>query len=212
MREDVDRRMADSTTKDGSGRARNPRGSGAKLREEIVAAGVRLVDEAGNPAALTLRGVARAAGITAPSVYQHFPDLTAVTEAVLSASFDELHGLVSAAIASAGSETEALLAGCSAYVRFAWAHRARYQLMFAAQGYAPNAVATYRAIEEALRRCVAAGRSSSADTHGDTFLLWAALHGIATLNRPARDDYLRLGPLDRPAIVLELVRRLARLM
>ncbi|MFT3768409.1 MAG: TetR/AcrR family transcriptional regulator [Minicystis sp.] len=204
--------MADSTTRGGDRRARNARGSGARLREEIVAAGVRLVDEAGDPAALTLRGVARTAGIAAPSVYQHFPDLTAVTDAVLAASFAELHEVVAAAIASTASEPEALLAGCSAYVHFAWAHRARYQLMFAAEGYASNAVATYRAIEEALRRCVAAGRSSSADPHGDTFLLWAAMHGIATLNRPARDDYLRLGPLDRPAIVLELVRRLARLM
>jgi AcrR family transcriptional regulator len=203
--------MADDTPRDSDRRARNPRGSGARLREEIVEAGMRLVDQAGDPAALTLRGVARAAGIAAPSVYQHFPDLTAVTEAVLAASFVELHGVVAAALASAGSEPEALLAACSAYVHFAWGHRARYQLMFAAQGFAPDAVATYQAIEEALRRCVAAGRSSSVDPHGDTFLLWVAMHGIATLSRPSRDDYLRLGPLDRPAIVLELVRRLARL-
>lgn len=182
------------------------------MREEIVAAGIRLVDETGDPAALTLRGVARVAGIKAPSIYQHFPDLGAVTEAVLAASFAELRRVVAAALASVGSEPEALLAGCSAYVHFAWAHRARYQLMFSAQGFAPDAVATYHAIEEALRRCVSAGRSSSADPHGDTFLLWVAMHGIATLSKPARSDYLRLGPLDRPAIALELVRRLARLM
>jgi AcrR family transcriptional regulator len=203
--------MADKTTKDGDRRARNPRGSGDRLREEIVEAGIRLVDETGDAAALTLRGVARAAGIAAPSIYQHFPDLAAVTDAVLAASFAELHGVVAAALASDGSEPKALLAGCSAYVRFAWAHRARYRLMFATEGFAPNAVATYREIEDALRRCVEAGRSSSADPHGDTFLLWVAMHGIATLDRPTRDDYLRLGPLDRPAIVLELVRRLARL-
>ena len=83
--------------------------------------------------------------------------------------------------------------------------------MFATEGFAPEAVTTFREIEDVLRRCVEAGSSASADPHGDTFLLWVAMHGIATLNRPARDDYLRLGPLDRPAIVLELVRRLARL-
>ena len=65
--------MADKATKDGDRRARNPRGSGDRLREEIVEAGIRLVDETGDSAALTLRGVARAAGIAAPSIYQHFP-------------------------------------------------------------------------------------------------------------------------------------------
>src|SRR5665213_1402919 len=196
----------------GSRRARNSRGSGDRLREEIVAAGVRLVDETGDPAALTLRGVARAARITAPSIYKHFADLAAVTDAVLAASFVELHATLVAAIARAESEPEALLGGCTAYVRFAWQHRSRYCLMFAAEGFSTDAVASYREIETALQRCLDAGCSASVDPHADTFLLWVAMHGIATLNRPARSDYLRLGPIDPPAVVLELVRRLARLI
>ena len=57
----------------------------------------------------------------------------------------------------------------------------------------------------------AAGESTSADPHGDAYLLWVALHGMATLEKPARDDYLRLGPLDRAAVVGTLIERLARL-
>jgi hypothetical protein len=45
----------------------------------------------------------------------------------------------------------------------------------------------------------------------DTWLLWAALHGVATLEKAARSDYLRLGPLDRPAMLETLIRRIARL-
>jgi hypothetical protein len=41
--------------------------------------------------------------------------------------------------------------------------------------------------------------------------MWAALHGVATLEKPARSDYRRLGPLDRSALLETLIRRIARL-
>jgi hypothetical protein len=96
-------------------------------------------------------------------------------------------------------------------VRFAWDHPARYRLMFAADGYAPGAVATFALVEGAIRGCVAAGASASEDPRADTWLLWAALHGVATLEKPARSEYLRLGPPDRPALLETLIRRIARL-
>jgi hypothetical protein len=83
--------------------------------------------------------------------------------------------------------------------------------MFAAGGYAPDAVATFALVEEAIRNCVSDGTSTSDDPQTDTWLLWAALHGVATLEKPARSDYLRLGPLDRPAMLEILIRRVARL-
>ena len=192
-------------------RGRNPRGTGARLRDEIVDAGIALIDDTNDAAALTLRGVARTAGIAAPSIYRHFPDLQAVTDAVLERSFTQLETLVAAAMQAAPDSVAALLAGCGAYVRFGWDHRARYRLMFADSGFAPNAVNTFTLIENVIAECARSGSSTSTDPHGDTFLLWVALHGIATLQKPARADYLRLGPLDRPAAVQVLVRRLAGL-
>ena len=47
-------------------RPRNRRGEGARLRAEIVDAATALIDESGGDA-LTLRAVARRAGISAPS-------------------------------------------------------------------------------------------------------------------------------------------------
>jgi AcrR family transcriptional regulator len=201
-----------------SARSRNPRGSGVLLRDEIVAAASALVDAANDPAALTLRGIARQAGVTAPSIYPHFPDLAAVIAALLARSFEELRTTVETALADPGpgsqepaSPARALVAAGLAYVRFAWDHPARYRLMFAADGYAPGAVATFALVEGAIRGCVAAGDSASDDPRADTWLLWAALHGVATMEKPARSDYLRLGPLDRPALLATLIRRIARL-
>jgi AcrR family transcriptional regulator len=195
----------------GTARARNPRGSGTRLHDEIVAAAVALIDETDDPAALTLRGIARRAGITAPSIYPHFPDLAAVTAAVLARSFEELRDAMRAALDEQDDPALALIAAGRAYLRFAWRHPARYRLMFAASGYAPDAVATFTLVEEAVKSCVAAGASGSDDPHADTWLIWAALHGAATLEKPARSDYLRLGPLDRPALLETLIRRIARL-
>ena len=192
-------------------RTRNPRGSGTRLRDEIIDASIALIDETADPAALTLRGIARQTGITAPSIYRHFDDLAAITTAVLAASFDELGDAVQAALDGQHDPAPALIAAGRAYVRFAWEHPARYRLMFAASGYAPNAEAVFALVEGAIRDCVTVGESASDDPRTDTWLLWAALHGVATLEKPALADYLRLGPLDRPALLETLVSRITRL-
>jgi AcrR family transcriptional regulator len=192
-------------------RPRNPRGGGIRLHDEIVDAAIALVDETGDPASLTLRGIARRAGVTAPSIYPHFPDLAAIITAVLAQSFEELRDAVQAAIDAQDDPAAALIGVGRAYVGFASDHPARYRLMFAAGGYAPDAVATFTLVREAIRACANAGVSASDDPQADAWLIWAALHGVATLEKPARSDYLRLGRLDRPALLETLIRRIARL-
>src|SRR5712691_7955762 len=56
-------------------RTPNPRGQGGRLRDELLDAASGLLAAGGRDAELTLRSVARAAGVAAPSVYQHFADL-----------------------------------------------------------------------------------------------------------------------------------------
>src|ERR1700760_4381049 len=139
------------------GRARNPRGSGGRLADEIVAAAIGLIDEADDPAALTLRGIARRAGITAPAIYAHFPDLDAVIAGLLAASFEELHDGVQSALERQGDPAPALVAAGYAYVNFGWRHPARYRLMFTASGYAPDAGATFALVPEAIAACAPGG-------------------------------------------------------
>lgn len=194
-----------------SAHTRNPRGSGAQLRASIVAAAIDLIDETGDSASLTLRGVARQAGISAPSIYAHFPDLAAVTAAVLAESFDQLLAAVRAAMEAEQDAVASLIAAAQAYVGFGWEHRARYRLMFAATGFAPDAVATFALVEQSIAACVAAGRSSSTDPHADAFLVWVGVHGMATLEKPDRESLRRLGPLDRPLLLAEMVGRLAKI-
>ncbi len=196
-----------------SQRTRNARGEGARLREEILDAAIELLDETDEPRALTLRGIARRAGISAPPIYAHFDSLPAIVEAVLARSFDHLRLRVTDAIAAQppGDPALALIAAGRAYVQFGWDHKARYHLMFDAEGYARNAVETFTVVESLIRDCADAGTGSSTNPRVDTWMLWAGLHGVATLERPARSVHRRLGPLDRPAMLETMIRRLARL-
>lgn len=192
-------------------RTRNPRGSGELLRHEILHAAIALVDESNDPTTLTLRGIARRAGISAPSIYTHFDNLPALTEAVLQLSFRELAETVSSAMDNATGPAARLLVAGRAYVQFGWDHKARYRLMFAEAGYAENAVETFELVARSIEDCVEAGVSISRDPRTDTWIIWAALHGVATLDKPSRTDYLRLGTLDRTAMLETIIRRLGQI-
>ncbi|WP_433329083.1 TetR/AcrR family transcriptional regulator [Spirillospora sp. CA-294931] len=56
----------------------------------IITAAVRLLDERGGERDITLRSVARAIGIAAPSIYPHVPDQPAIMLAVVQQEFDRL--------------------------------------------------------------------------------------------------------------------------
>src|SRR5512142_915331 len=99
-------------------RTANPRGSGARLRDELLDAATRLLDAGGRDATLTLRGVAREAGVAAPSVYPHFPDLDALVLELIRRHMGDLATRVRAAVARADDARAALRAAAHAYVRW----------------------------------------------------------------------------------------------
>ncbi|RDG39206.1 TetR/AcrR family transcriptional regulator, partial [Streptomyces corynorhini] len=78
-------------------RSRNRRGEGGHLRADILAAATDLLDH-GDERAVTLRAVARRAGIAAPSIYPHFPGRSAIMLAVVGEAFAELSGRLGAAV------------------------------------------------------------------------------------------------------------------
>ena len=70
-------------------RQRNPRGQGERLRDDIIEAASRLLADPAAPP-LTLRAVAREAGVAATSVYLHFDDIEELVLAVADRRFGEL--------------------------------------------------------------------------------------------------------------------------
>ncbi|MBU2670233.1 TetR/AcrR family transcriptional regulator [Actinoplanes bogorensis] len=168
-------------------RTRNRRGEGARLRDDILAAATAVLDETGDGQAVTLRAVARRAGISAPSIYPHFPDRDAILLALVRDAFAELTAQLRAAAPS-------LPAVCDAYLAFAAARPHRYRLMFGGvydaapavhAGSLPAEEATalgrdaLTVFVEAIDACVRSGRSTSTDPYADAIALWLGLHGLA---------------------------------
>lgn len=186
-------------------RKRNRRGEGQRLRDEIVDAATRLIDGAG-PETITLRGVAREAGISAPSIYGHFEDADAIMDAVVERFLAQLEAHIRAATDQHAEPVARLMAGCGAYLTFSERYPQRYAVLFRherprpareARAVSDGAARPFETLIEGIGDCVAAGRSSSTDPFGDATALWSALHGYATLRAtvpqfpwPERDDML----------------------
>ncbi|MFD5824290.1 TetR/AcrR family transcriptional regulator [Lentzea sp. NPDC060358] len=175
-------------------RRRNRRGEGGKLREEIIAAALALLDEGGDERAVTLRSVARKAGIAAPSIYAHFADQPSIMLAVVQQELDGLSAALREADEAAGTDPRTrLFAVCHAYLDFAQAHPQRYRIMFGGL-WTPSVedtsitdadldslgVEAFTLLVELLSGCIEAGIAhDSDDLYGDAVALWLGLHGLA---------------------------------
>ena len=98
------------------------------LRASLLATAARWLDERGAET-LTLRELARAAGVSHAAPYHHFANRDALMAGVAEHAFDRL-GDALAAAAEAADPAQALLDIGEAYVREALAHPAQFRLMF----------------------------------------------------------------------------------
>lgn len=172
------------TSKSPAPRARNRRGEGDRLREDLISAASAILEELPTSAALSMRAVARGAGVSAPSVYLHFTDPSQLVLAVLERRFAELAEALEEASAEVTDARSALRARCLAYLRFAREHPGHYSVMFDAvpesdltdESELPGA-----AIIGAITELVARSAPTGADPRMVALLLWCGLHGIARL-------------------------------
>jgi len=174
-------------------RARNRRGEGARLREDIVAGAVAVLDETGDETAVTLRAVARRVGIAPPSIYRHFADQPSIMLAVVQQAFAELETVLRDTLEAAGEEPRArLFAVCTGYLTFARTHPGRYRTMFGGL-WMPDLEASslteadlhalgqnsLQLLADALGECVASGIATTTNLSADAVALWVGLHGLA---------------------------------
>ena len=146
----------------------------------------RTILEEESLAALTLRAVARKAGVSHAAPYRHFPNHEALLVELSIEGFDELREALSEAAKAQGSESDKIANIGAAYMRFVAQRPALARLMFGAQ--LPN--------RESFPQL-----GSAADNIGneigtalsDTALglaVWAAVHGLAML---VLEDVIDLG-------------------
>ncbi|MEU9185295.1 TetR/AcrR family transcriptional regulator [Streptomyces sp. NPDC048484] len=160
-----------------------PAGSGRRayhhgdLRRAILTAALDVISADG-PSALSLRDLARRAGVSHAAPAHHFKDRTGLLTAIAA----EGYGLLATALTDAADLRDAGVR----YVRFAREHSAHFQVMFTPELLRENdlELTTARALAgEGLRNAVSAvpteGRGADARLAG--VAAWSLAHGFATL-------------------------------
>ncbi|TQM11256.1 TetR/AcrR family transcriptional regulator [Pseudonocardia kunmingensis] len=172
-------------------RERNVRGQGDRLREEVLEALARLVSDDARmaPLPVSLREVAREAGVTAPAIYRHFATKEELGEAAVADGFARLLAAMREADARARAADDdpaaALAAQAHAYCRFAGEHRGQFRLMLrwivpGASGEGAAALAAqWRAAVERLRE---RGIELTQDEDDAATFVWASVHGRLALD------------------------------
>ncbi|MFI6173712.1 TetR/AcrR family transcriptional regulator [Nocardia sp. NPDC051052] len=157
----------------------NP-GEGGRLREEILAAAEQLLEATGTDEAVTVRAVAKAAGVSTPSVYLHFADREALLEAVCFRVWGQLEELFHRS--RVADPFHSLGRFGRAYVKFALAHPVQYRVLLMRTSSSENPAATtcFRLMTEAIATCVDTGLMRG-DPGTLALHLWSAAHGCVTL-------------------------------
>ncbi|MGW3392119.1 TetR/AcrR family transcriptional regulator [Streptomyces cinereoruber] len=144
------------------------------LRQAVLAAALDVIAAEG-PGALSLRDLARRAGVSHAAPAHHFKDRTGLLTAVAAEGYDLLAG------ALAG--TPELRERGVRYVRFAVEHPAHFQVMFRPELLRADDPALLAAKERASAelRAGVAGLADVPDAREAGIAAWSLAHGFATL-------------------------------
>ena len=151
------------------------------LRRSLLVHAAAMLEEIGSDA-LSIRELARRAGVSPRAPYQHFAD----KEALLSALATEAFRAFSEALAAADEAAapgQAIEEQAVAYVRFARAAPGRFRLMFGPRrtqpedGLAAAKAAAFGVLRRATERAAAPGDDIRALAIG----YWSFAHGLAVL-------------------------------
>jgi AcrR family transcriptional regulator len=144
------------------------------LRASVLRAASELVEKKGIEA-LSLRDVARRAGVSHNAPYRHFPSRAALLEAIAAAGFERFAAELEAAERAGG-----LRARGEAYIRFALANPQHFRLMFG-PGRASDPALREKAILAfgGLQQAISA--HAGQDAPHAAIAAWALVHGLSHL-------------------------------
>jgi AcrR family transcriptional regulator len=159
------------------------------LRNVLLASGVQLLAEEGLEA-LSLRGLAKRAGVSHNAPYQHFADKEAFLAALAEQGFMLLGQAMAQAQEALAADlpiTERLVALGQTYVQFALHHPSHMAVMFinfAHQKYPTLAEAAMAALAQLLHlveQGQASGQLRPTEPQAIALSLWTILHGMSLL-------------------------------
>jgi AcrR family transcriptional regulator len=189
------------------------------LRDALLKAAEKILERDGLPG-LTLRAVAREAGVSHAAPAHHFGDLTGLVSELAAIGFRQFNAAMRAAGEIGTTPTEKGRARATAYVDYARAHPGMYTLMFRAERLDMKRPALDEAAEAAFaslvgavgadRKETIAEQTLTLDQAADIVRAWSLVHGFTSLLLDDRlHDVLRRLPAgtDADALLLAMLRR-----
>lgn len=165
------------------------------LSRALVLAARRIL-EAEGPSALSLRAVAREAGVSPAAPYHHFKDKNELLEAVAHEGWMQLGTEVAKARSEAANQRAALTNIGVAYVTFARENPALYRVMYDGMRdrtemplHAKDSESGWNQVECAIVE--AGGDSDPAELQLATIAAWCAAHGLAEMTSFKEFDSLK---------------------
>lgn len=149
------------------------------LRSALVAAGLAALETA-DISAISLRHLAREAGVSPTAVYRHFPDKNALMRALAEAGIAQMAEWQRRAAADAPRD-EAFAATGRTYVRWALGNPALFRLAFGQCDHLGPTVFGGNEAAQMLRRNAEQIAGGEAGARRLMIQAWAVVHGLAML-------------------------------
>jgi AcrR family transcriptional regulator len=174
------------------------------LRDALLEAAERVLERDGL-SGLTLRAVAREAGVSHAAPTHHFGDLTGLVSELAAIGFRQFNAAMAAAGAGGGSPAEKAMARAKAYVAYAQAHPGMYGLMFRTERLDMSRPSLHEAASASFAGLAGAiGANRQEQIHEEALSLdqaaaiaraWSLVHGFTMLLLDDRlSDILRRLP------------------
>jgi AcrR family transcriptional regulator len=159
------------------------------LHSALLRAGLNAA-RLGGPAALQLRDLAAASGVSPSAVYRHFPDMAHLSAEVSRTAREALANAMLSAAATVAEEPEDAGMGAirrlhaigRAYIEFAEREPQLFDTAFMAAGAAPScadAPSAWGVLTAALDDLVNTGELQPSRRHDAALIAWSAVHGMS---------------------------------
>jgi AcrR family transcriptional regulator len=161
---------------DAAPRTRYRKGEGDKLRTDLLDAAADLLAAHGDLDSVSLRAVARRAGVSPTAVYRHFDDHVELLNDAVEHCWTTFYEHLRSADVTSDDPFVAFRAMGDAYVDYALTHPGQYRVLFSGKvglgdGSSPGGLAAFRLLVDAVARILTA-----VDDPRDPFFVAVQVH------------------------------------
>lgn len=175
------------------------------LKNALIQAGIEILSQEGLQA-LSLRRVARRAGVSHSAPYAHFADKQALIAAISTEGFRQLYDQLAAAVQqSQGDPLQQLVQATGVYCDFALADSAHFKIMFSGvlemeddyPDFVDISLKNFNLVIEIVENCQQAGILKPGPAEELAVTVWGLVHGVVSLmieGQVSETILTRLGP------------------